>query len=704
MARSQLDARLAGTTSRFITAVAALAPGPVTVDGEPALRRRPMGPLLDALVALGAVVSAEVPGHLPVTVTGPLVEGGRLALRGDVSSQYLTALMLIAPVLRGGLHVELTTRLVSRPYVELTAAVMGAFGVGGVVVDDQLGGRAGRPLSAHDATPSSRTPRRPAIRWRWRPSPAAASACRACDVRRPRATACSPTCWGRWVAASSRPTSACRSPRERDEPLRGIDVDMSDISDLVPTLAAVAATASTPTTITGVGFIRSKESDRLADLADELNKVGARVSVQPTACASSRLARLHGAVLDTHDDHRLAMAFGVLATVVEGIEVLDPGVVSKSWPDYWAVRDEPVLSDSSDRVPSDLPRCDLPRWSVRDPADRRPVVAAFDVDGTVTTRDCVVPFLRRVGGTVPIAARFGLSALRDVPALARRDRDRLKALAAKVVFTGRLISDVDRAGDEFAGMVAGAWIRPDTLARMHWHHDAGPRRRVRVGLVRHLPATPRPPPRRGHGRRVGTELAVDDRRPLHGRLRRRQLPRTGEGAAPARVAGGAPRRAGGRRAVGLRRLARRSRAAGRCRPRRCGSARRCRRCRGGPRDERGGAWCARARPKQWVKNILVFAAPGAAGVLDDWPQLGYAMLAFVAFCFAASGIYFWNDALDVDADRLHPTKRFRPVAAGVIGVGQAQVAGTICTVVALVVAAADRAVEDRRRGGRVRRR
>ena len=73
-----------------------------------------------------------------------------------------------------------------------------------------------------------------------------------------------------------------------------------------------------------------------------------------------------------------------------------------------------------------------------------------------------------------------------------------------------------------------------------------------------------------------------------------------------------------------------------------------------------------ARPKQWVKNILVFAAPGAAGVLDDWPELGYALLAFVAFCLAASGIYFWNDALDIDADRLHPTKRFRPIAAGTL--------------------------------------
>ena len=77
-----------------------------------------------------------------------------------------------------------------------------------------------------------------------------------------------------------------------------------------------------------------------------------------------------------------------------------------------------------------------------------------------------------------------------------------------------------------------------------------------------------------------------------------------------------------------------------------------------------------ARPKQWVKNVLVFAAPGAAGVLDDWPQLGRTMLVFVAFCIAASGTYFWNDLFDLEADRLHPTKRFRPIAAGVIGVGR----------------------------------
>jgi decaprenyl-phosphate phosphoribosyltransferase len=84
--------------------------------------------------------------------------------------------------------------------------------------------------------------------------------------------------------------------------------------------------------------------------------------------------------------------------------------------------------------------------------------------------------------------------------------------------------------------------------------------------------------------------------------------------------------------------------------------------------------------------VLVFAAPGAAGVLDDWPELGYALLTFVAFCLAASGIYCWNDALDIDADRAHPTKRFRPVAAGTVSVATAKVAGSVLVLAGLAVA------------------
>jgi decaprenyl-phosphate phosphoribosyltransferase len=95
-----------------------------------------------------------------------------------------------------------------------------------------------------------------------------------------------------------------------------------------------------------------------------------------------------------------------------------------------------------------------------------------------------------------------------------------------------------------------------------------------------------------------------------------------------------------------------------------------------------------ARPLQWTKNLLVFAAPGAAGVLDNWPELGTALLAFVAFCLASSGLYLWNDVLDIESDRRHPTKRLRPIAAGQLGVRTARVTGTLLLVAACAVAGA----------------
>ena len=124
--------------------------------------------------------------------------------------------------------------------------------------------------------------------------------------------------------------------RDPERPLVGLDVDMADMSDLVPTLAVVAANATTPTRIRGVGFIRGKESDRLGDLATELAKTGAHVVVEADGLLIEPAPRaLHGARLATHHDHRLAMAFGVLGTVVAGIEIEDPSVVTKSWPDFW---------------------------------------------------------------------------------------------------------------------------------------------------------------------------------------------------------------------------------------------------------------------------------------------------------------------------------------------------------------------------------
>ena len=123
--------------------------------------------------------------------------------------------------------------------------------------------------------------------------------------------------------------------------LTGIDVDMADVSDLVPTMAVVAAVATTPSRIRGVGFIRRKESDRLGDLTAELRSAGVDLAetddgldIRPSA-GSLRAARLA-----THHDHRLAMAFGVLGTLVDGIEIEHPDVVAKSWPGFWSMLDD----------------------------------------------------------------------------------------------------------------------------------------------------------------------------------------------------------------------------------------------------------------------------------------------------------------------------------------------------------------------------
>ena len=339
----RLDAGLAGTTSRFVTALAALADTPVTIDGDIPLRARPMGELHDALAVLGARVDAgDRAGHLPVTITGPVGRGGTVRMRGDVSSQFVTALMLIGPLLETGLRIELTSRLVSAPYVRLTAAVMESFGGPAVdASDDHVAVAAGRYTGT-----------------RFEVEPDASSASYPLSI----AAACGGAVTVNGLTPSSLQgdivilellesmgcdveTGDCSVTvsRPTERPLRGIDVNLAESSDLVPTIAAIATTASTATTIRGVGFIRAKESDRLGDLARELARTGALVSetadglhVEPVPGGA---ASLRGAALHTHHDHRLAMAFAVLGAAVDGISVDVADVVGKSWPGFWDAYD-----------------------------------------------------------------------------------------------------------------------------------------------------------------------------------------------------------------------------------------------------------------------------------------------------------------------------------------------------------------------------
>lgn len=331
-----VQARLAGTTSRFVTALAALAPAPVTVDGLPPLRTRPMGPLHDALADLGATVTpAETWGHLPVTVAGPLRRGGTVELPGDVSSQYLTALMLIGPYLADGLRLRLTTPLVSRPYLAITAAVMAEFGVADVAVDERevrVGPGRYEP-GDHVVEPDASSASYPLAIAAVRGGRVTVAGLGATSVQGDAVFADLLAAMGCRVTRDGRGTTV-----ERHGDLHGVDVDLADQSDLVPTLAAVAACAATPTEIRGVGFIRGKESDRIGDLCAELRRAGVAATEQPDGLRIEP-SEVRPARLATHHDHRLAMAFAVLGTAHDGIEVDDADVVSKSWPGFWAMLD-----------------------------------------------------------------------------------------------------------------------------------------------------------------------------------------------------------------------------------------------------------------------------------------------------------------------------------------------------------------------------
>lgn len=330
-----LPTRLAGTTSRFITALAALGVGPYEIDGAVPLRARPMAPLHEALVALGATIEpGESWGHLPVTVSGPLRGAVHIGVPGDVSSQFITALMLIGPYIPGGLRIAVTTRLVSRPYLQITKSVMAEFGHDAVMIEDDrviyvsAGNYRSRDYTVEpDASSAS--------------YPLAAAAICGGRVEVPDLTSQAVQGDARFCDVLAR--MGCAATRgdgstivESGDRLDGVDIDMVEMSDLVPTLAAAAVFAATPTRIRGVGFIRAKESDRLGDLCTELRRLGADATETEDGLVIEPSV-LHGAVVGTHHDHRLAMAFGLIGLRVAGVEVEDADVVTKSWPGYWGV-------------------------------------------------------------------------------------------------------------------------------------------------------------------------------------------------------------------------------------------------------------------------------------------------------------------------------------------------------------------------------
>ena len=329
-----VDAKLAGTTARFLTALGALRSASLTVDGGAPLQLRPMEDLHRALADIGAVVAwTDVDYHLPVTVRRGESSHHSVRLAADTSSQFVTALMLIAPLLEKGLHIELMGDVVSQPYIAMSASVMRSFGAR-VDFDDERtivvhpGGYLGCDFEIEPDASSASYPYAAVaivggqLRVNGISPQMMQGDARFLDVL--RQMGCRQTVDNTGVTMT----------RDADVKLIGIDIDMSEMSDVVPTLAAVALFASSTTRIRGVGFIRKKESDRIGDLARELRKLGAQVVEHDDGLEISPRP-LRGGLCDTHHDHRLAMAFGLIGLVVSGVVIDQPAVVSKSWPNYW---------------------------------------------------------------------------------------------------------------------------------------------------------------------------------------------------------------------------------------------------------------------------------------------------------------------------------------------------------------------------------
>ena len=330
-----VDARMSGTTGRFVAPVLALSERPVTLDGHPQLRARPFGDLADSLRRLGAHVEFPSGGDgLPMLIRGP-IRPGDTSVATDRSSQFLSGLMLAAPMVPGGLRIRIAGVVVSRSYVEMTAEVMRAFGAAVEVGDHEvrIGGEGYRPLGRFEVEPDASS----ASYFM------AAAAVTGGTVRVAGLGSGSVQGDTRFAALLADMGAAVdqdeAGTRVTGGPLRGVDVDLSDMSDTAPTLAVAASLASTPTTVRGIGFVRGKESDRIDAVVSELRRCGVEARELADGFTVAPQPVPVGARIRTYDDHRIAMAFSVLGLVVPGMQIENPGCVAKTFPGFYEVLD-----------------------------------------------------------------------------------------------------------------------------------------------------------------------------------------------------------------------------------------------------------------------------------------------------------------------------------------------------------------------------
>ncbi|WP_437206990.1 3-phosphoshikimate 1-carboxyvinyltransferase [Planctomicrobium sp. SH664] len=325
-----------GTSIRFLTALCASAHGDYRLDGNPRMRERPIAPLVNTLRSVGLDIVCEFDnGCPPVIVNAQGLPGGKMHVAGNLSSQYLSALLMVSPVAWSDATIEVLGELVSRPYVDITLRMMEDFG-------------------AHISEPHPnvfhvRSHPYTGRQYDIEPDASAASYFFAAAA----VTGGEVTVTGlhrealqgdvRFVLALERMGCSVDwrsdSITVRGGALQGIDVDMNDISDTAQTLACVAPFASGPTRIRNVAHMRLKETDRVAAVVTELNRCGIRTEEHDDGM-TIHPGNPQPALVHTYDDHRMAMSFALLGLRAPGISIADPGCTSKTYPQFFADLDQ----------------------------------------------------------------------------------------------------------------------------------------------------------------------------------------------------------------------------------------------------------------------------------------------------------------------------------------------------------------------------
>lgn len=337
-ARAEVFTRDGATTSRFLPALAATGHGRYVFDASDQMRRRPMAPLTQALARLGARLEfGGDPDHHPVTVTADGLAGGPIELDAGTSSQFLTALLLVGPLVRDGLTIEVSD-LVSEPYVGITTSMMRDFGVevreeGRTYTIDPGTYRARRYRIEPDASSASYFFAMATLLGASITVPGLGAGALQGDLKFVDVLAR----MGAVVECGADATTVTGTGR-----LHGITVNMRDISDTMPTLAAIAPFADSPTRIVDVANTRVKECDRLEACAVNLRAMGVAVTTGPD-WIQIEPATPRAAEIRTFRDHRIAMAFSVAGLAADGgVSLDDPECVKKTFPTFHQVLDHVV--------------------------------------------------------------------------------------------------------------------------------------------------------------------------------------------------------------------------------------------------------------------------------------------------------------------------------------------------------------------------